>query len=177
MSFVYYPVLKIGVYVWGTETVPVLLVSGWGLIVSLKHSDFFFMWGDGRIHQVNDPKYDGPVDCHSCHMRKWKEICILIVTNLRGSCCFAHNGDVWLGKEGSSRNMHKPFISTTNYSCHCLCCGTSLLSLPLLVPVRVQVLILQRMSLSVLCQWKHLNPYVSNSKFMVKQITKFECIL
>jgi hypothetical protein len=29
-------------------------------MVSLKHSGFFFMWGDGRIHQVNDPKCEAP---------------------------------------------------------------------------------------------------------------------
>lgn len=44
----------------GTDSVPVLLVSGWGLIVSLKCNDFFFTWDDGRIHQVNDPKYVVP---------------------------------------------------------------------------------------------------------------------
>ena len=44
----------------GGQTVPVLLVAGWGLIVSLKRSDFFFTWGDGRIHQVDDPKCEVP---------------------------------------------------------------------------------------------------------------------
>jgi hypothetical protein len=106
-----------------------------------------------------------------------KNIGILIVTDLRGSFCIARCGDVWLGKEACTSNMHKSFISATNYSCYCLFCDTSLLSLPLLVLVPVQVFNLQNISLSVLWQQMCLNPYISNSGVYGETNYQFECIL